>query len=124
MDNDLEYLIGLLKAQKAALDEAKRAHTETELKIASLLPSPLGGSKTHEIADTKVTVSTPVNYTVDYAAALEAGIPADQMPVRHRVTYDKTNAEKLKESSPEKFKYFSRYVTAKEGKPAVKLKDV
>ena len=124
MENELSYLVNLLKAQKETLDEAKRAHAETELKIAALLPSPLGGSKTHEVDGLKVTVSTPVNHAVDYAAALDAGIPANQMPVRHKITYNKTEGEKMRLEAPEKFNYFSRFVTAKEGKPSVKIKPI
>lgn len=81
------------------------------------------GSETHKTDDYKITITGRINRTLDPAAweGIQHKIPEDRRPVQYKPALDLKGLKYLKENEPKLYRIAAEAITAKPGKPSVKV---
>lgn len=84
------------------------------------------GSQTHKPDGYKVTITGKVNRTLDAAAwgSVADKVPANLSPVQYKPSLDARGLKYLKSNEPEIYRIVAEAITAKPGKPSVKVEKV
>ena len=121
----IRQLVEDLLDAKAAESAARSARVEVEERLLALLPVRDEGSVTEKHDGCKVTVTYPVNRTIDPAAlaAVRASVPAalyDQA-IEYAPKLNLSGLKSLRNNEPEVYAILAEAITAKPGKPSVKV---
>jgi hypothetical protein len=126
--SDLEFLCRALIKAKYHEDVAKQERIQLEERIASLVPGPEVGSKTHKVNDSmKVTVERGYNYKADLdaiVAALASDTEPELIPVKVKTTreLDAKGYEWYKANDNDTYAKICQYVSVTPKKVAVTVK--
>lgn len=84
------------------------------------------GSQTVKPDGYKVTITGRMNRTIDEAAwdSVSGKIPANLSPVKYRPSLDNRGLKYLRDNEPEIYQIVSEAITAKPGKPSIKVEKV
>lgn len=119
--NRLAWLLANAK-ENEAIATAARLECETAL-IAALGGAKEEGSKTHKLADFKVTVTGVLNRKIDLDAfdAIADKIPENLRPIKVKREVDPAGCKYLERNEPEVWKLIAPCVTTKPGKTGCEI---
>ena len=108
---------------KSREDQAKEERIEAEQKIVDEYGCKDEGSQTVKPDGYKVTITRRMNRTIDEAAwdSVSGKIPANLSPVKYRPSLDNRGLKYLRDNEPEIYQIVSEAITAKPGKPSIKV---
>lgn len=111
-----------LKAKRQE-DDARRMRIELEMMIVDYYGCKDEGSQTHKEGDFKVTITGKVNRTLDAAAwdSVADKVPANLSPVAYKPSLDLKGLRYLQQNEPEVYRIVAEAITAKPGKPSIKV---
>lgn len=114
-----------LAAARAAEAAANQARVEAEQALLAFIPRKDEGSITVKRAHWSITVTYPVNRTIDGAALESVRAALDPAVFAQAVTYKPSlslpGLRSLQTSNPSAYVLLSEAITARPGKPSVKL---
>lgn len=125
MENESEVFETWLDA-KHEEDKAREARIEAENKLVSLFGCKDEGSQTHKSDGYKVTITGRINRTIDEAAwdSVSDRVPVNLSPIKYKPQIDNRDLKYLQDNEPAIYRIVCEAITAKPGKPGVKVERV
>lgn len=109
----------------AKRDEARanKARVALEEELISILGQREEGSKTHSVADFKVTITSKMNRKMDWKLweTIADKIPADLRPVKLVPTLDETGVKYLQNNEPSIYRIIAKAMTVTAAKTSVTI---
>lgn len=111
---------------KSQEDTARNNRIAVEQEIVNEYGCKEEGSSTIKPDGYKVTITGKINRTLDPAAwdSVADKVPANLSPVSYKPTLDSRGLKYLQNSEPEIYRVVAQAITAKPGKPAIKVEKV
>lgn len=108
---------------KAREEKAREDRIAAEEQIVSQLGCKEEGSQSHKLDGYKVTVTGKINRTLDAAAwdSVADKVPANLSPVKYKPSLDTRGLKYLQQNEPDIYRIVAEAITAKPGKPAIKV---
>lgn len=108
---------------KAREEKAREDRIAAEEKIVSQLGCKEEGSQSHKLDGYNVTVTGKINRTLDAAAwdSVSDKVPANLSPVKYKPALDTRGLKYLQQNEPDIYRIVAEAITAKPGKPAIKV---
>jgi hypothetical protein len=127
-DDTIAAACRLLAEAKAAEAKATAVRIGAEQALLAFLPVKAEGSVSQRIGQWKVTVTFPMNRTIDAAAleAVRAEVPEAlfERAIEYRPSLVIAGLTYLRSNEPETYALLAQAITAKPGKPGVKLEPI
>lgn len=127
-EDEFELLCDRLAAAKAKEAKANKERIDAEAALLAFVPSKTEGTATRSGGAYKLTVTYSINRTLD-AAALESARSAMKPELfEQAITYKPAivlpGLRSLQQHNPQAYALLAQAITAKPGKPSVKLEPV
>lgn len=120
-----KLLCARLAEAKAAESAAQAARIEIEKAVLAFLPTKPEGSVTRSLGAWKVTATYPVNRSIDAAAldSVRTELPMDlfDQAIDYKPVLNLSGLRVLQSAHPEAYALLAQAITAKPGKPGVKI---
>lgn len=107
-------------------DTARNNRIEVEQQIVDQLGCKQEGSQTHKTDGYKVTITGKINRTLDVATwdSVVDKVPTNLSPVVYKPSLDAKGLKYLQQNEPDVYRIVAEAITAKPGKPAIKVEKV